>query len=479
MKNIKHFNSKTFFFALVFITLLGCERELSDAAEFATFAKTGDIFIDAPIGLGTDFYFPFLGSKPTAFSVDNNEGYQSAASIRIDVPNADDPEGNYAGAIFRVDGAGRDLTDFDALTFWAKASQGVSIGEIGFGQDFGENKFQVTRIGVSLGTNWAKYTIPIPDPSKLTNERGMLWFSAGGIGPEGQEVGYTFWLDEVKFEKLGNIAQPQPAILNGQDETEVGFNGGSNTINGFSQTFNLGSGINQTVLITPSYFTFSSSDIEVARANELGVVSVVGSGSAKITAILGGVKAKGSLTVESLGNFTNAPTPSNNAGDVISIFSDAYNDVSASLISDFGEFQNSTLSAFEIDNNNVLNYQNVNFFGIEFNSNVPLPTIDASEMTTLHFDIFIPNTIGQGASLNINLRNVGPNGMIETDPFTGAPTGDDTEIGTVPTLVSGQWISVDFDITSLADRSALGQIVFVAPEAGPSNFYVDNIYFYK
>lgn len=479
MKNIKYFNVKNLCLILVFAVLVSCERELSDEAEFATFSKTGEVFTDAPIGLGVDFYFPFLGSKPTAWTVDESQGYESSASMRIDVPNADDPDGNYAGAIFRVDGAGRNLTEYDALTFWAKASQGVSIGEIGFGQDFLENKFQVTRSNISLGTNWAKYVIPIPDASKLTEERGVLWYSAGGVGLEGQEKGYTFWLDEVKFEKLGTIAQGQPAILNGDDDaTYTGFNGGSVSINGLSQTLNV-NGSNVEVSAEPSYFDFSSSDIEVARVSELGVVSIVGDGTAEISATLAGVAASGKLTIESLGNFVSAPEPTNNPNHVISLFSDNYTNVEASLISNFGEFQNSTLSQFEVDDDNVLNYQNVNFFGIEFNGNVELPTINGSEMTTLHMDIYIPDQLNSGASLNLSLRNVGPNGIIETNPFTGQPTGDDTEISTAPSLISGQWISVDFDITALTDRSALGQIVFVAPVEGPSNFYIDNIYFYK
>jgi hypothetical protein len=116
MKNIKFMYSKIILLSgLLFVINVGCEREISDEAVFATFSKTGEIFTDAPIGLGTDFYFPFEGSKPTAWTVDESEGYESDASMRFDVPNANDPEGNYAGAIFRVDGSGRNLTEFDAL----------------------------------------------------------------------------------------------------------------------------------------------------------------------------------------------------------------------------------------------------------------------------------------------------------------------------------------------------------------------------
>ncbi len=139
MKDIKFIYSKIILLSgLLFLVTMGCEREISNEVEFATNDSSGEIFTDSPIGLGSDFYFPFGGSKATAWTVDESEGYESEASMRFDVPNANDPEGSYAGAIFRVDGAGRNLTEYDALTFWAKASQGVSIGSIGFGIDFEE-----------------------------------------------------------------------------------------------------------------------------------------------------------------------------------------------------------------------------------------------------------------------------------------------------------------------------------------------------
>ncbi|RZV56657.1 MAG: glycosyl hydrolase family 16, partial [Flavobacteriaceae bacterium] len=145
MKNIKSKYRLNLLLGLILVIGVSCERDLSEDVEFATNPATADIFTDAPIGMGTNFYFPYGGSKPTAWSVDENESYLGSASMRFDVPNANDPEGNYAGAIFRIDGAGRDLTGFDALTFWAKGSQAVTIAEIGFGEDFGENKFVTTR----------------------------------------------------------------------------------------------------------------------------------------------------------------------------------------------------------------------------------------------------------------------------------------------------------------------------------------------
>lgn len=157
MKNISNKLKISLLLVLVFLSNVNCEREISDDAKDATFPKIAEIFIDAPVAMGSDFYFPYGGSKPSAWSVDSQVSFKGSASMRFDIPNDDDPEGNYAGAIFRVDGAGRNLTEFDALTFYAKASQGVTIGEFGFGEDFYPNKYITTIKDVSVGTAWTKF----------------------------------------------------------------------------------------------------------------------------------------------------------------------------------------------------------------------------------------------------------------------------------------------------------------------------------
>ena len=65
-------------------------------------------------------------------------------------------------------------------------------------------------------------------PTKLIAERGMFWYAEG---PENGK-GYTFWIDELKFEKLGTIAQPKPAIFKGVDVNENSFIGLNGTIDG-------------------------------------------------------------------------------------------------------------------------------------------------------------------------------------------------------------------------------------------------------
>ena len=139
MKNVKNNYLKfTLLLGLIFVINVSCEREVSDEVEFATFPNNPEIFIDGFSG-GLE-YLPFGGSKLDAFSVDDEVKYQGTASMRFDIPNFGDPTGSFAGAIF-PDMGGRDLSGYDALTFWAKATKAATINEIGFGNDFGENKY--------------------------------------------------------------------------------------------------------------------------------------------------------------------------------------------------------------------------------------------------------------------------------------------------------------------------------------------------
>jgi len=464
-----NFSKITFLLGLIFIVSVSCERELSDDAELAGFGTNPEVFIDG-FSSGLE-YLPFAGSVLNAFTVDDETKYEGSTSMRFDVPNVGDPDGAYAGAIF-PDFTGRDLSGYDALTFWAKASQTGTINEIGFGNDFGENKYMVTMQNVSLSTNWKKYTIPLPDASKLTQEKGLFWYAEG---PE-NGVGYSFWIDELKYEKLGTIAQPRPAILGGVDEVQQSFIGGSTALTGLTQTFNLASGINQTVNAAPSYFTFTSSNLSAATVDEFGVVTTVGAGTAVITASLGGVEAAGSLTIESLGDFDPAPIPTQNPANVISIFSDAYTNVPVDYYNGYWAPYQTTLGQddINIDGDNIIRYTDLNFVGIEFTN----PTVDISTMTHFHIDVQVqaPNPIDSGDYLTIKLQDIGPDNTFGT--------GDDSfaEVTyTTPALVNGSWASFDIpftDLTGLTSRANLSQVVFIS-DATITDIFVDNIYFYE
>lgn len=150
MENIKHKNSSlALFAALAILTVLSCKRDLDDL-EPATFPTTPEVFIDGfSAGLN---YAAFGGSKVTAFDVDTEVKYKGTASMKFAVPDAGDPQGAYAGGGYFTS-VGRDLSGYDALTFWARASKAATIDVVGLGNDFGELKFQATLRDVPVNTN--------------------------------------------------------------------------------------------------------------------------------------------------------------------------------------------------------------------------------------------------------------------------------------------------------------------------------------
>ncbi|OYU83525.1 MAG: glycosyl hydrolase family 16 [Flavobacterium sp. BFFFF2] len=467
-------------FGLIILVNISCERNLSDEAKNATFPKTAYVFNDAPVAMGTNFYFPYGGSKATAWSIDSQVSYKGTASMRFDVPNENDTEGNYAGAIFRVDGTARDLTGFDALTFYAKASQGVipnAAGEggceFGFGEDFFPNKYITSITKVSVGTAWTKYIIPIPDASKLIQEKGMFRIAAGTQNTGG--AGYSLWIDELKFEKLGTILPLNASIMNGANVTRTTFVGVTSVVNGVVANFNMPNGINQSVTIAPAYLNFASSNPSVATVNDAGVVTPISAGTATITATFNGQPTTGSLIINCTGSYVKAPTPTLNASNVISIFSDAYTNVPVAYYNGYWQpWQTTVSNDFSVNGDNVLNYTNFNFVGIEFSN----PTVNATSMTHIHLDAFIPGPIASGRQLRVIVVDFGADGV-----YNG---GDDTRHSTTFTattstpVVSQNWISIEIPFSAmpnLASRSHLAQIIL---EGGDNSIlYVDNIYFHN
>lgn len=474
------------------VLLSSCEREISDDAVLATFPTTGDIFTDNPVGLTDEFFISFdpaFGANTAGFGTDDNEVFQGTSSIRIDVPSPTDPEGNFIGGIFRDRGEGRDLSGYDALTFWAKGTLTGTI-EVGFGTDFFTDTYPVsTRI--QLATGWRKYTIPIPNPSLLTQERGMFLFSAGSFDALGNDnvsdansfsdnIGYTFWIDELKFEKLGTTKLLFPFILNNQEITVDSFSGSTQMIDGLGARFSLGNGQNISIATSKSYFSFLSSDTSVASVTSAGEVTVVGEGTAKISAILANQEASGSLTINSVGSFVNAPDPTEPAANVISIYSDSYTSVSSFNPGIFAGSNTDNISIQTLGGNSHVNYESIDFVGIGWDGSV-----DVSAKTMVHLDVQL--TSGSGSNLVMELIDFGP----DNNPDNGLTNvgGDGTAGGNniSSQLVQGEWVSIDIPLSAFTlstggggfgnpNRSNIGFVVFVSNNG--ASFLVDNIYFY-
>lgn len=473
MKNIQSFYiTKIVLIGLILI--LGCEKRKLEELQPLTFPTTAEVFIDD--FTGDLAYSAFGGSDVKAFQVDNQVSYNGTRqSMRFDVPDDNSPNGSYAGGVF-FSKTGRNLSGYNALSFYIKASQAATIGEIGFGNDLGENKYVVSLFGLPVNSNWKKVIIPIPDPAKLVAEKGLLYYAEA---PENGR-GYTFWIDEVRFEKLGDITNLQGLIYTGQERVISNAETGDKiTINGLQASVNLPTGVNQIVNISPYYFKFISSNSTIAGVNDKGEVSIIDAGTTTITAKLGDKEAVGSLEITStglpVGPTTKAPIPTRDAADVISLYSNVYSNVPVDSWNKRYLF--STVDEFfiKVQEDDVIRYRSLNFVGIEFRN----PIVNASSMTGFHIDIWTPDPINAGTQFKVLLADLGANGQ-----FGG---GDDSQHEVAissSSLSTGNWVGIDIPFsafTGLTSRANLGQMVLscsLPPNSLP-NLYIDNVYFYR
>lgn len=444
---------------LVLVLASGCDRDSDPVGP--TPLPDGAVVFDDNLAEGVDFQ-AFDGSKFDALQRDESVSREGQASLRVTVPVPDDPTGSYAGGAF-VDATPRDLSEYNAISFWARADRTASLDVAGLGNDnTGTSLFTAEVRGIPLTTSWQRYVIPIPLASRLTQERGLFYFAEGA--EEGQ--GYTFWMDDIRFETLSGLGGPRPAI--GTQALSLAV-GGSGTVSGTVVTWTV-SGQDVTVLAAPSYFTFASSDPAVATVSERGEIQVVGEGTATITAALGDVEAAGSVTVTTVtGPMEPAPAPTLPAADVISLFSNAYTNVPVDTWS--APWDDADLEEIQVGGSDVKRYTNLAFAGIEFVSQ----PVNATGMTHFQMDVWTPDDTDVANAFRIKLVDFGADGV-----FGG---GDDVEheitlnASTTPALVSGQWSRLEIPLsafTGLTTRGSLAQLII---SGDVNTVYVDNVIF--
>jgi len=461
--------NKTFLIiSAIMLTLLlfsGCERNLV-GLPLAPFPNDAEVFIDE-FGPGIN-YQAFENSYYEAISIDGVEMYDGQSSMLFEVPDEDDPRGWFAGGAL-VHPIGRNLTEYDALTFWTRSSMPTEVGVFGFANDnTGNSKYTVEMSGVKVNTLWKKIILPIPLASKLTREGGMFHMAAAHIDGNG----YQIWIDEIQFEKLGTIAHPR-AVINNQTITgEVGDS--LTSFSGASVTLNV-AGDDVTVGMTSHYLTFESSNDTIVSVDSLGVVRLLAPGTATLSAKLGTVDATGTITI--ISNIpppspeVSAPTPTQAAADVVSLFSNAYTNVTIDTWS--AEWDAANVADFSIGSDELKKYYNLQYAGIEF-STIP---VDASAMSYFHLDMWTPSTISYNSLFKIKLVDFGADGA-----YGG---GDDSEheltygYATTPALESENWISFDIPLSDFTNLTGTGSVAQLIISGSPNIIYVDNIYFHK
>jgi hypothetical protein len=166
--------------------------------------------------------------------------------------------------------------------------------------------------------------------------------------------------------------------------------------------------------------------------------------------------------------------PDRDAANVVSIFSDAYTNITLNN-DDAGWCGDDAASVVSIEGNNTWKKNaGIDCHGIDFSTNKQ----DLSAFTHIHFDFYTDDTDLTGAVFNVKLVDFG-GGVGEASALEV-----NINTGTTPGIVSGSWVSVAIDITSLEGvvagnltRSDIAQIGITT--ANLTNVWYDNIYLYK
>ncbi|WP_146190727.1 PKD domain protein [Polaribacter aquimarinus] len=145
--------------------------------------------------------------------------------------------------------------------------------------------------------------------------------------------------------------------------------------------------------------------------------------------------------------------PVRNATDVISIFSDAYTNISGV---DYNPSWNQATiySAFDLNGDAILQYSNLNYQGIDFSNNLQ----DASSMEMLHIDVWTADATS-----------------IDIYPISSSSS----EFFVTKQLKTNEWNSFDIPLSEFTSQglviSDIKQFKFV----GSGTVFIDNLYFYK
>ena len=174
------------------------------------------------------------------------------------------------------------------------------------------------------------------------------------------------------------------------------------------------------------------------------------------------------------GTGNDAPTegpsaPTADAANVISMFSDSYDDVAVDTWltswSNDGQGVTAELEDIDLNGNMVKKYSKFGFVGIETAS----APIDASSMTHINFDYWTPD----GTVFKIKLVDWGAD--------KGYDGGDDTEHElALSSVTQGEWVSVSIplsDFTGMTGKEAIAQYILVAEPWLEATYYIDNMYF--
>ncbi|MEO0325540.1 MAG: hypothetical protein AAF447_21460, partial [Myxococcota bacterium] len=188
------------------VTLAGAELTGAAPGRGLLRSTLGAVSLDTPVevnlgglpvftdGLEDGFVRAFFAGS-AEFLEPAADSFLGESALRVGVP-----EEGFTGFTILA-GEGQDLSRFNAMTAWVRgAEDGVEqvLDVIGFGIDLEANPRLVeTDVGIPLTSEWQLIAIPLPDPTRYLEERGVFHVAEGGNGRS-----TAFLIDEIRFVEL-------------------------------------------------------------------------------------------------------------------------------------------------------------------------------------------------------------------------------------------------------------------------------------
>lgn len=357
---------------------------------------------------------------------------------------------NYQGTGFEANPQNASAMEFVHIDIWTSNATVVRFSPIdNSGTGAGET---LVDVPLSAG-NWRSVDLP---KSAFT---GMTWNSVFQLKFDGQAgvSPSTIYLDNIYFWKSPTAASSDATLSSLQVN---GANVPAFAPSAFNYTYGVpgGSAIPQ---ITSAVATNPAATVTAITQ----ATSIPGNATVLVTAANGTTTATYTISYFYSSPAAPAPTPTLPQNRVISMFSDAYANVSVDTWNT--SWSQATYEEVTIEGNATKKYTNVGFNGIE---TIASP-INASGMTYLHMDVWTPNVTV------FNMKLVSFLG----DGFGGA--NGDSESNISFNLNLGAWNQLqipmaNFTAAGLTGLNDLSQHIFTSSTPfGSGTLFIDNVYF--
>ena len=359
---------------------------------------------------------------------------------------------NYQGTDFTA----TNLSDMEYvhIDIWTSNATNVKFTPINNGTGVSEFLVNVTLVQ----NGWSSVDLP---KSAFT---GMTWDSVYQMKFDGQD-GVTpsdIYVDNVYFWKTPTDPL-KDASLNDLQVDNVTISGfGSGTL---TYTYPVPAGTVTVPQITLASTTNSNATTVITQAS-----GIPGDATVEVTSQDGSTTQTYTVSIIAEGPANAAPTPpARNASDVISIFSDAYNNISVDTFDT--SWCAGTTTEVLIDGNPTKKVTGLGCEGVEFVTG----RFDATGFTKFHMDIFT-ETATLDKSFNVKFSNWN-GGTAEANAIEYSVNNGNFLTNPNP----GTWISLDIDLSSFnaITNANINDIVQFVISSDLGTIYYDNLYLYK